>query len=189
MITTKESITTDFRRDTDEFFASLPWVYLSNRYNLEAQGRLLRFLTLSGLKPAGWGPCTMRLIARPTSHLAQALREVQKDVTEDELSKVVLEIYRHARHVGASIGEPPRFPSYLLQYGYTQEEYLADLSHLYGEAFADCYSLPWPIAVVAPSAQAVRVDAMFERSVASMGITAGAIERLLTLGGANAPNH
>lgn len=189
MMTAKESITADFRRDTDEFFASLSWVYLSNRYDAQAQGRLLRFLTLSGLAPSWWGPCTMRLIARPTSHLAQALREVKEEVTEDELAKVVLEIYRHARHVGASVGEPPRFPSYLLRYGYTQDEYLADLSHLYGEPFADYYSTPWPIAVVAPSAQAVRVDAMFDRSVAAMAITAYAIGRLLTLGGANAPNH
>jgi len=189
MITAKESITTDYRRDTEEFFASLPWVYLSNRYSLEAQGRLLRFLTVSGLKPSWWGRCTMRLIARPTSHLAQALRAVLEDVTKDELAKVVLEIYRHARHVGASFGEPPRFPSCLLRYGYTQDEYLADLSHLYGEAFADFYSTPWPIAVVVPPLKAARLDAMFDRSVATMGITAGAIERLLSLGGANAPNQ
>ena len=131
----------------------------------------------------------MRLITRPTSHLAQALRELEGDVTEDELVKVVLEIYRHARHVGASVGDPPRFPAYLLRYGYTQDEYLADLSHLYGEAFADFYSTPWPIAVVTPPLKAAQLDVMFERSVASMGITAGAIERLLSLGGANAPNH
>lgn len=189
MITTKESITTDFRRDTEVFFASLSWVYLSNRYGVEAQGRLLRFLTLSGLAPSWWGRSAMRLIARPTSHLTQALRELEEDVTEDKLVNVVLEIYRYARHVGASIGEPPRFPSYLLRYGYTQDEYLADLSHLYGEAFADFYLTPWPLAVSAPPVKAALPNAIFKHSVATMGITAGAIEQILALGGANAPNQ
>jgi hypothetical protein len=177
----------DFQRGVDTFLASLSWVYFTNRYCVAPQGELLRVLTLSGLDPSWWDRCAMRLLLWPDGHLVQMLAAAAAGVTEEQLAqqrkRVVAEIHAYAVQVGASVGEPPRFPLYLVGYGYTQEDYLADLCDIYGYRKAQAYRTPWPLAVKAPFPESPRQRTIFHRSYEMMGVTAGAIERLLALGG------
>lgn len=178
----------DFQRGVDTFLGSFSWAYFTNRYCVAPQGELLRVLTVSGLDPSWWERCAMRLLFQPDGRLVQMLAAAA-GVTEEQLApqrkRVVAEIHAYAVQVGASVGEPPRFPLYLVGYGYTQEDYLADLCDLYGYRKAHAYRTPWPLAVKVSLQESPRQSTIFHRSVEIMGVTAGAIERLLALGGAH----
>lgn len=189
MLRIHESTTDDFQRDVDRFFASLSWVYLRSRYDETSQGRLLRVFTLSGLEPSWWAPCATQLVARPDSLLAQTLAPTERGIAAEQLMKIVSDIHEYAMQLGASIGEPPRFPLYLVGYGYTQQEYLTDIHHLYGPIVAQAYRTPWPLAAKAPLQISAEQPTPFQRSVAIMGATAGAIERILALGGEHDPKQ
>lgn len=176
----------DFTAGVAAFFDSLGWTYLTHRYSPQAQGTLLRVLTLSGLDAWWWEPYTLQVVNRQTTDSAflQILTAKPKQVGPVALRGAVAEIWTYATSEGASVGKPPICPNYLAAYGYRCEQYVADLQAVYEDKLEEEYSLPWPNTPI-QLAKAVIQPVLLRQAVAIMGATAGAIERLMAFGGSN----
>jgi hypothetical protein len=168
-------------QDVATFLASLEWLYLTHRYSVPAQGRLLRLLALAGLAPSSWQRFSSQLIAMTpqTRRVRQVMNQAEVDAAL--LRQAVEEIWTFATGSAVAVREPPLCPSYLAGYGYTQAEYLADLHQVYGEPAPARYEDPWPELPPLPQ-RASRQLHFFHQTVAMMGMTARAIDWLVERG-------
>jgi hypothetical protein len=163
-----------------DFLASFEWTYLAHYFSSQAQGRLLRLLTLSGLDTNCWKGYAMHLVS-----LMQLSHPVVKWLTQEEktrdqvpLQQAVLEIWAYAASVEALASEPPYAPTYLTAFGYTQKAYLTDLHLVYGMPPDPSYEMPWPDTISLPT-QSDRPLTFAHQAVARMGATAGALAQLV----------
>ena len=83
------------------------------------------------------------------------------------------------------LGEPPAAPTYLVEFGWTQQAYLEDLEQVYGLPLDPRYLAPWPDRPVAAMDAPLVQPILLHRAVALMGATAGAIEQLMAIGAAH----
>lgn len=177
----------DYRRGVADFLDSLGWTYLTHRYPAPVQRLLLRLLTLSGLDPWCWERYAMQTVSERTAgSIVLRLLDAREDTAAAvALRQAVDEIRNYAEREGASLGEPPVFPSHLAEYGYTQEQYVTDLSTVYAGPIEARYTTPWPPAPLERPSRLIQPVAL-RRAAALMGATAGAIERLMAPGGDDA---
>ena len=176
----------DFAEGVAGFLTSLPWLYLTHRYPMDAQRHLLQVLTLSGLDVGRWSACSLALATTPGwgSAVPLVTRGRPSKGETAWLKQSLQAIWGWAEGEGAPVGEPPHCPTYLLAYGYTKEAYLRDLRQVYGRSTAKRYRVPWPETPRPPQRPHAGFP-VFAQAVAIMGETAGAIERLMAQGGNN----
>lgn len=180
----------DYRVGVAAFLSSLGWTYVTYRYPRQAQGLLLRLLTLSGLDSWWWERYAMQLMYchQTESLVLQMLTPDHNPGEPLELRVAVEEIHAYAAKDGASLGKPPIRPTYLAAFGYDRERYVADLRAVYGDQIAEDYLVSWEDAaynIEPPIIQPV----LLRQAAAIMGATAGAIERLMSIGGENGNRH
>jgi hypothetical protein len=180
MVTPVEPPVERYEEGVADFLASFEWTYLSHYFPTQAQGVLLRLLTLSGLDSWCWKHYAMHLVRLlPPSHPVGKLL-TQEDAASDpvQMRKAVEQIWEYAMSVEALVQEPPYAPTYLTAYGYTQKAYVTDLHLLYGNGLDVAYEMPWPTLVSLP-AQSHRQVSFAHQAIALMGTTAGAIAQLV----------
>jgi hypothetical protein len=164
-----------------QFFSSLAWQYLAHRYPWGVQGHLLRLLTLSGLPPRCWSEVSGEVVSLAISswRLTQGVTGVEEG--QSSLRQVVEKIWRMADAVDILVGLPPRYPVYLMAYGYSQSAYLADLHQIYGQALVPRYEQAWPPPTTHLQRQPQQT-AFVDQAVAMMGTTARMIDWLVEKG-------
>lgn len=181
-------INTDTYRDgVKHFLSSLGWTYITYRYPSEAQGFLLRALTLSGQDPWSWERSVVQLIHQPESGIAHLLADIWLGPPQTFALPHAVELIRtHAQQQGKRLGEPPTAPTYLVEYEYSHQAYLEDLEKVYGLPLDPCYLEPWPDAQESqPELPLMLQPNLLQKAVAIMGATAGAIEQLMSIGAAH----
>jgi hypothetical protein len=163
------------------FLSSFEWLYLTHRYPRQAQGRLLRLLTLSGLAPSRWAWFSGQLIMQaPQTHVThQVIGQAEMDPAH--LTQAVEEIWTFATQTGLPVGKPPLCPLYLTAYDYTQDAYWADLRIVYGEPLFELDEHPWPAQPPLPQ-QSTRQLHFLHQAMAMMGTTARVIDWLVERG-------
>jgi hypothetical protein len=129
----------------------------------------------------------MSLTSQPGSALAELLADARLVSTDESALPRAVEFVRtYAQQHGKRLGEPPSAPTYLLEYGYSHQAYLADLEQVYGLPLDPSYLEPWPDARESqPEPLLMLQPNPLRRAVAVMGATAGAIEQLISIGAAH----
>lgn len=115
------------------------WLMFSERFAEDFQFALLRGMTIRGTERSDWGDICYKICneSAPFQGFAKACfhGEVKAD-WQYFAAKLALEITK-------SIYYPTLYPEWLLPYGYTQRQYLQDLS-VYWDNIHDAYYRPWP---------------------------------------------
>lgn len=171
----------DMEQVVKSFFSSLEWIYVAHRYDVNIQKNLVRLLTLSGLDIQWWRHCCLAVLipAVPDNTLLSSVQGTEDHGQSVWLEEGVKKIWSYADKHGATVSEPPLRPSYLMDFGYTQENYVVDLRRVYAQISISQYEVSWCEPQIEQKTQLQGRLNLLQQGAAVMGATARAIEQLL----------
>jgi hypothetical protein len=127
-------------RDVFDGFTSYEWISLTNRFAEDFQFAILRALTIVGCPCSQWNVAIFRSILEQREPFEDVMQLYLRGVLDADwryfADKMALDIFRPYTYF------PSLFPEWLFPFGYTQQQYLADLG-VYWDNIHDEYFRPW----------------------------------------------